>query len=47
MVLFLILGLLDKIGHAHLTDFNVAVYFKDGKPLNAQAGCMAYMGFYI
>lgn len=34
--------LLDSNGHAHLTDFNIAVPFTD-KPLTAVAGSMAYM----
>ncbi|KAI8908916.1 kinase-like domain-containing protein [Gorgonomyces haynaldii] len=35
--------LLDEAGHAHLTDFNIAVRFKPEKPLTAVAGSMAYM----
>ncbi|TPX31709.1 hypothetical protein SmJEL517_g05012 [Synchytrium microbalum] len=35
--------LLDEKGHAHLTDFNIAVHFKPDKPLTAVAGSMAYM----
>lgn len=35
--------LLDEFGHAHLTDFNIAVRFRDEKPLTAVAGSMAYM----
>ncbi|TPX38463.1 hypothetical protein SeMB42_g06728 [Synchytrium endobioticum] len=35
--------LLDEKGHAHLTDFNIAVHFKPEKPLTAVAGSMAYM----
>lgn len=35
--------LLDGKGHAHLTDFNIAVRFKKEKPLTAVAGSMAYM----
>lgn len=35
--------LLDENGHAHLTDFNIAVHYSDKKPLNAVAGSMAYM----
>lgn len=35
--------LLDSQGHAHLTDFNIAVRFRDDKPLTAVAGSMAYM----
>ncbi|KAJ3024314.1 UNVERIFIED_CONTAM: hypothetical protein HDU68_008247 [Siphonaria sp. JEL0065] len=35
--------LLDETGHACLTDFNIATYWKDDKPLNAVAGSMAYM----
>ncbi|KAI9330888.1 kinase-like domain-containing protein [Obelidium mucronatum] len=35
--------LLDENGHACLTDFNIATYWKDDKPLNAVAGSMAYM----
>lgn len=35
--------LLDEHGHAHLTDFNIAVYFNPAKPLVTIAGSMAYM----
>ncbi|KAF8938615.1 hypothetical protein BGZ58_000492 [Dissophora ornata] len=35
--------LLDEHGHAHLTDFNIAVYFNPAKPLMSIAGSMAYM----
>ena len=38
--------LLDEKGHAHLTDFNIAVHFKPEKALTAVAGSMAYMGMY-
>lgn len=36
--------LLDEKGHAHLTDFNIAVHFTDRRPLTSVAGSMAYMG---
>lgn len=32
-----------EAGHAYLTDFNIAVRFRDDKPLTAVAGSMAYM----
>ncbi|KAI1300975.1 hypothetical protein EDD11_005917 [Mortierella claussenii] len=35
--------LLDEHGHAHLTDFNIAVYYNPDKPLISIAGSMAYM----
>lgn len=35
--------LLDSAGHAHLTDFNIAVHFRPDKPMFAVAGSMAYM----
>ncbi|KNE69859.1 AGC/YANK protein kinase [Allomyces macrogynus ATCC 38327] len=35
--------LLCERGHAHLTDFNIAVHYNDRKPLTAIAGSMAYM----
>ncbi|KAI8819651.1 kinase-like domain-containing protein [Fimicolochytrium jonesii] len=35
--------LLDEKGHAHLTDFNIAVRFREEKMLSAVAGSMAYM----
>ncbi|KAG0167628.1 hypothetical protein DFQ28_005923 [Apophysomyces sp. BC1034] len=35
--------LLNEQGHAHLTDFNIAVRYTDGKPLTSIAGSMAYM----
>ncbi|KAG0235316.1 kinase-like domain-containing protein [Mortierella sp. GBAus27b] len=35
--------LLDEYGHAHLTDFNIAVYYNPAKPLMSKAGSMAYM----
>ena len=35
--------LLDERGHAHLTDFNIAVHFTDKKLLTGVAGSMAYM----
>ncbi|KAJ3213525.1 hypothetical protein HDU67_002811 [Dinochytrium kinnereticum] len=35
--------LLDEFGHASLTDFNIAVHYREDKPLTAVAGSMAYM----
>lgn len=35
--------LLDEKGHAHLTDFNIAVHFSHRRPLTSVAGSMAYM----
>lgn len=35
--------LLCENGHAHLADFNIAVRFREDKPLTAVAGSMAYM----
>ncbi|KAI8340821.1 kinase-like domain-containing protein [Chlamydoabsidia padenii] len=35
--------LLSDQGHAHLTDFNIAVQFSDSKPLTSVAGSLAYM----
>ncbi|PLW25530.1 hypothetical protein PCANC_25629 [Puccinia coronata f. sp. avenae] len=35
--------LLDERGHAHLTDFNIAVHFTERKALTSVAGSMAYM----
>ncbi|CAH7675682.1 AGC/YANK protein kinase [Phakopsora pachyrhizi] len=35
--------LLDERGHAHLTDFNIAVHFSERKALTSVAGSMAYM----
>ncbi|KAI8924535.1 kinase-like domain-containing protein [Entophlyctis helioformis] len=35
--------LLCEAGHAHLTDFNIAVRFREDRPLTAVAGSMAYM----
>ncbi|KAG0004356.1 hypothetical protein BGZ65_000515, partial [Modicella reniformis] len=35
--------LLDEHGHAHLTDFNIAVCYNPSKPLVSIAGSMAYM----
>lgn len=35
--------LLDEDGHAHLTDFNIAVKYKEGTALKSVAGSMAYM----
>ncbi|KAJ3411469.1 hypothetical protein HDV05_002158 [Chytridiales sp. JEL 0842] len=35
--------LLDENGHASITDFNIAVHYKEEKPLTAVAGSMAYM----
>ncbi|KAJ3049642.1 hypothetical protein HK097_009378 [Rhizophlyctis rosea] len=35
--------LLDEKGHAHLTDFNIAVHYREDRPLTAIAGSMAYM----
>ncbi|KAG0168545.1 hypothetical protein DFQ28_004787 [Apophysomyces sp. BC1034] len=35
--------LLNENGHAHLTDFNIAVQFSEKKPLTSVAGSMAYM----
>ncbi|KAI0080177.1 kinase-like protein [Panus rudis PR-1116 ss-1] len=35
--------LLDEQGHAHITDFNIAVYYSEKKLLTGVAGSMAYM----
>ncbi|GBE86516.1 Serine/threonine-protein kinase gad8 [Sparassis crispa] len=35
--------LLDEQGHAHLTDFNIAVHYSERRPLTGVAGSMAYM----
>ncbi|CAD6919907.1 unnamed protein product [Tilletia controversa] len=35
--------LLDEKGHAHITDFNIAVHFAPRRPLTSVAGSMAYM----
>jgi serine/threonine kinase 32 len=35
--------LLDEKGHAHITDFNIAVHYNLEKPLRTVAGSMAYM----
>ena len=35
--------LLDEAGHAHLTDFNIAVHYSERRPLQGVAGSMAYM----
>ncbi|CAJ0908978.1 15517_t:CDS:2 [Entrophospora sp. SA101] len=35
--------LLDENGHAHLTDFNIAVHYNEKRPLTSVAGSMAYM----
>ncbi|SCV67834.1 BQ2448_5445 [Microbotryum intermedium] len=35
--------LLDERGHAHLTDFNIAVHFTEKRALTSVAGSMAYM----
>jgi serine/threonine kinase 32 len=36
--------LLDGKGHAHLTDFNLAVHYSDDRLLTNHVGSMAYMG---
>jgi len=35
--------LLDERGHAHITDFNIAVHYSDRRMLTSVAGSMAYM----
>lgn len=35
--------LLDERGHAHLTDFNIAIHFTERRALTSVAGSMAYM----
>lgn len=35
---------LDVLGHAHLTDFNIATIIKDGERATALAGTKPYMG---
>lgn len=35
--------LLDEQGHAHLTDFNIAVHYSERRLLTGVAGSMAYM----
>ncbi|KAG8813054.1 hypothetical protein FRC18_002699 [Serendipita sp. 400] len=39
--------LLDEKGHAHLTDFNIAVHYSDRRLLTGVAGSMAYMGTFV
>ena len=34
---------MDERGHAHLTDFNIAVHFSERRMLTGVAGSMAYM----
>lgn len=34
---------MDETGHAHITDFNIAVHFSERRPLTGVAGSMAYM----
>lgn len=34
------------LGHAHLTDFNIATIIKDGERATALAGTKPYMGIY-
>lgn len=36
--------LLLVLGHAHLTDFNIATIIKDGERATALAGTKPYMG---
>jgi serine/threonine kinase 32 len=36
--------LLDERGHAHITDFNIAVHYSERRLLTSIAGSMAYMG---
>jgi len=36
--------LLDERGHAHITDFNIAVHYSERRLLTGVAGSMAYMG---
>ena len=36
--------LLDEKGHAHITDFNIAVHYSERRMLTGVAGSMAYMG---
>lgn len=36
--------LLDERGHAHITDFNIAVHYSEKRLLTGVAGSMAYMG---
>ena len=35
--------LLDERGHAHITDFNIAVHYSERRLLTGVAGSMAYM----
>ena len=35
--------LLDERGHAHITDFNIAVHYSERRMLTGVAGSMAYM----
>lgn len=39
--------LLDEKGHAHITDFNIAVHYSERRLLTGVAGSMAYMGMSI
>ncbi|KAI9330889.1 kinase-like domain-containing protein [Obelidium mucronatum] len=36
--------LLDELGHACLTDFNIATYYKETRLMHAIAGSLSYMG---
>ncbi|KAI9203324.1 kinase-like domain-containing protein [Polychytrium aggregatum] len=35
--------LFDEHGHAHITDFNIATFYKDHRPLTSVVGSLAYM----
>ena len=35
--------LLDDMGHAHITDFNVAIHYSERRLHTSVAGSMAYM----
>ena len=39
--------LLDEQGHAHITDFNIAVHYSERRLLTGVAGSMAYMGRWL
>ena len=38
--------LLDERGHAHITDFNIAVHYSERRPFTGVAGSLAYMGMF-
>lgn len=46
-IIHFVMFLFVVLGHAHLTDFNIATIIKDGERATALAGTKPYMGIHF